>query len=301
MTVKQDQAHLLRKLSNSIAGKKEAATQERTTRVVTIASGKGGVGKSNFALNFALSLKELGQKVVIIDLDIGMANLDILMGTTSKFHSMDMIRDRKSIWDVLEKGPNKLEYLAGGTGFNSLLQLNDDERDYFFQELEKLQGYADLILIDTGAGLTKESQQCHLSADEVILLTTPEPTSISDAYSIVKILHGYKPTLTFQLLINRVANPKEGLEVASKFKMAVQSFLNKEVKVFGAIPEDEAVKQSVLKQVPFYLAYPRSPVSLMLKKLAERFVTGTDALPTSTKETGGIKGFIRNLSKLIHS
>jgi flagellar biosynthesis protein FlhG len=300
MTVKQDQAHLLRQLSNSIAGKKETASQERTTRVVTIASGKGGVGKSNFALNFALSLKELGQKVVVIDLDIGMANLDILMGTTSKFHLMDMIRERKSIWDVLAKGPNKLEYLAGGTGFNSLLQLNDDERDYFFQELEKLHGYADLILIDTGAGLTKESQQCHLSADEVILLTTPEPTSISDAYSIVKILHGYKPTLTFQLLINRVANPKEGMEVASKFKMAVQSFLNKELKVFGAIPEDEAVKQSVLKQVPFCLAYPRAPVSLMLKKLAERFVTGTAALPMSTKETGGIKGFIRNLSKLIH-
>lgn len=296
MTVKQDQAHLLRQLSNSLADQKQAASKERTTRVVTIASGKGGVGKSNFALNFALSLKDLGQKVVVIDLDIGMANLDILMGTTPKYHLMDMIEQRKSIWDVLEKGPNQLEYLAGGTGFNTLLELSDEDRQYFFQEIEKLHGYADLILIDTGAGLTKESQQCHLSADEVILLTTPEPTSMADAYSIVKILNKHKPSVSFQLLINRVTHPKEGIEVASKFKMAVQSFLNKELKIFGAIPEDEVVKQSVLKQVPFYLANPRSPVSMMLKKLAERFVSGTAVSP---KESGGIKAFIRNLSRLL--
>jgi flagellar biosynthesis protein FlhG len=298
MTVKQDQAHLLRQLSNSFSGQKQTAHKERKTRVITIASGKGGVGKSNFALNFAFCLKELGQKVVIIDLDIGMANLNILMGTTPKFHLMDMIEHRKSIWDVLEKGPNKLEYIAGGTGFNTLLQLSNEERQYFFQELEKLQGYADLILIDTGAGLTKESQQCHLSADEVILLTTPEPTSMADAYSIVKILNKHNPSLSFQLLINRVNHPKEGMEVASKFKMAVQSFLNKDLKVFGAIPEDEAVRQAVLKQVPFYLAYPRSPVSMMLKKLADRFVSGTS---TPSGESGGIKGFIRNLSRLLHS
>jgi flagellar biosynthesis protein FlhG len=301
MTVKQDQAHLLRQLSNSLAGQKQAPSLERTTRVITIASGKGGVGKSNFALNFALCLKDLGQKVVIIDLDIGMANLDILMGTTPNLHLMDMIAEKKSIWDVLEKGPNQLEYLAGGTGFHTLLQISDEERSYFFQELEKLHGYADIILIDTGAGLTKESQQCHLSADEVILLTTPEPTSMADAYSIVKILTKHKPEISFQLLINRVTQPKEGLEVASKFKLAVQSFLNKDLKIFGAIPEDEAVKQSVLKQVPFYLAFPRSPVTFMMKKLAERFVNGTEALTAAKKESSGIKGFIRNLTKLIHS
>jgi flagellar biosynthesis protein FlhG len=299
MTVKQDQAHLLRQLSNSLAGQNQTASQERTTRVVTIASGKGGVGKSNFALNFGLCLKELGQKVILIDLDIGMANLDILMGTTPKSHLMDMIEQRKSIWDVLEKGPNGIEYLAGGTGFTNLLQLSDDERQYFFQELEKLHGYADLILIDTGAGLTVESQQCHLSADEVIILTTPEPTSMADAYSIVKILQGKKPTISIQLLINRVGHPKEGIEIAGKLKMAVQSFLDKELKIFGALPEDEAVRKSVLKQVPFYLAFPKSEASLMLKKLAERFVSGVTTAPAPSPESGGIKGFIRNLSRLI--
>jgi flagellar biosynthesis protein FlhG len=291
MKMKQDQAHQLRQLSNSLV------SHERISRVVTIASGKGGVGKSNFTLSFALCLMELGKKVVVIDLDIGMANLDILMGTTPKHHLWDMIRDRKSIWSVLEKGPSGLEYIAGGSGFQQLLQLQDEGRQYFFQELEKLHGYADIILIDTGAGLTLESQQCHLSADEIILLTTPEPTAIADAYSVIKILHRQNPALSFQLVVNRVSRQKEGIEVASKFKLAVQSFLNKEIKIFGAIPDDAAVMQAVLKQVPFYIAFPRSTASLTLRNLAERFVAGTAVL----QENKGIKGFIRNFSRLLRS
>jgi flagellar biosynthesis protein FlhG len=289
--MKQDQAHQLRQLSNSLV------SHERISRVVTIASGKGGVGKSNFTLSFAISLIELGKKVVVIDLDIGMANLDILMGTTPKHHLWDMIRERKSIWSVLEKGPGGLEYIAGGSGFQQLLHLQDEQRQYFFQELGKLHGYADIILIDTGAGLTVESQQCHLSADEVILLTTPEPTAIADAYSVIKILHSQNPLLSFQLVVNRVSRQKEGIEVASKVKLAVQSFLNKEIKIFGAIPDDASVMQAVLKQVPFYIAFPRSTASLTLRNLAERFVSGT----VVSQEQKGIKGFIRNFSRLLRS
>jgi len=287
----QDQAYQLRQLSNSLTGR------ERTSRVVTVASGKGGVGKSNFTLSFALSLMDLGKKVVVIDLDIGMANLDILMGTTPKYHLLDMIRKRLGIWDVMEKGPKGLEYIAGGSGFHELLQLRDEERQYFFQELEKLHGYADIILIDTGAGLTVESQQCHLAADEVILLTTPEPTAIADAYSVVKILHSQKPTISFQLVVNRVSRQKEGVEVGSKFKLAVQRFLDKELTIFGAIPDDASVLQSVLKQVPFYLAYPRSAASVTMRRLAERFVSVAAA--SAPKESGGIKGFILNMSRML--
>jgi flagellar biosynthesis protein FlhG len=286
--MQQDQAYLLRQLSKS-------TTSQRSPRVITIASGKGGVGKSNFALNFALSLNALGQKVVLIDMDIGMANLDILMGLNPKAHLMDMIKQRKSIWDVLEKGPHQLEYLAGGSGFNKLQQLDEDERSYFFHELEQLHGYADIILIDTGAGLTIESQQCHLSADEVFLITTPEPTSIADAYSVVKMLHSQQPALSFQIVINRVSSPNEGMEVASKFKAAVHSFLGKDIKIFGAIPDDASVMRAVLKQEPFTLAYPRSPAAAAVKRLAERFVTGTE----EPKHHGGIKGFIRKLTRIL--
>lgn len=292
--MQQDQAYRLRQLFNS----KSESEPGRSSRVITIASGKGGVGKSNFALSFALSLTDLGKKVVLVDLDIGMANIDILMGAAPKLHLLDMIEQRKSIWEVLETGPNGLEFLAGGSGFQHLLNLNDDDRNYFFHELAKLHGYADIIMIDTGAGLTTESLRCHLSADEVILLTTPEPTAIADAYSVVKILYQERPAISFRLVVNRVANAKEGMEVAGKFKMAVHSFLKKDIPVFGAIPDDAAVMQSVLKQVPFYLSAPRSQAAITLKKLAERFVYGTEK---EVKEPGGIKGFIRNLSRLVKS
>ncbi|MFF2448083.1 MinD/ParA family protein [Neobacillus sp. NPDC058068] len=288
--MQQDQAYSLRQLSKSLAD------PVRSSRVVTVASGKGGVGKSNFALNFALSLIDLGQKVVLVDLDLGMANIDILMGMTPKSHLLDMIQQQKSVWDVIEKGPNGLEFIAGGSGFTKLLQLQEEERSYFFAELEKLQGYADTIIIDTGAGLTLESQQCHLSADEVMLITTPEPTAIADAYSVVKILHSQRPSLSFQLVINRATNPKEGMEVASKFKTAVHSFLKRDIKIFGAIPEDSHVLQAVLKQVPFCLAAPKSAASLTLKRLAERFVTGS----AEPSENGGIKGFVRKLTKMLN-
>ncbi|MFZ7944710.1 MinD/ParA family protein [Neobacillus sp. 19] len=288
--MQQDQAYSLRQLSKTLS------EPVRHSRVVTVASGKGGVGKSNFALNFALSLMELGQKVVLVDLDLGMANIDILMGMTPKAHLLSMIKQKQSVWDVLEKGPNGLEYIAGGSGFTKLLQLQEEERSYFFAELEKLHGYADTIIIDTGAGLTLESQQCHLSADEVMLLTTCEPTAIADAYSVVKILHGRQPSISIQLVINRVVNPKEGMEVASKFKAAVHSFLQMDIKIFGAIPEDPHVLQSVLKQVPFCLAAPRSQASQTLRRLAERFVTGS----TSEDGHGGIKGFVRKLSRMLN-
>lgn len=284
----QDQAQRLRELSKFLS------SPQQSSRVLTIASGKGGVGKSNFTLNFALCLIELGKKVVVIDLDIGMANLDVLMGLSPKYHLIDMIQQRKSIWDVLEKGPKGLEYVAGGSGFDEISQLSESEMDYFLHQLEQLHGYADIILIDTGAGLTAESQQCHLAADEIILLTTPEPTAITDAYAIVKILHGKNPLLSFQLVVNRVSHPQEGIEVASKLKMAAQQFLNKEIKVFGAISDDTIVMQSVLKQVPFYLAYPHSLASTSIKRLAERFVSGDSSIQD---EGSGMKGFVRKLSQ----
>jgi flagellar biosynthesis protein FlhG len=287
--MQRDQAYSLREQWNS------RPKAERTTKVLTIASGKGGVGKSNFALNFGLSLAELGKKIVLIDLDIGMANIDILMGMIPKYHLLDMIEQRMTIWDVLEKGPNQLELLAGGSGLIHLLQLEEEERAYFFQELEKLHGYADFIIIDTGAGVTAESLRCHLSADEIILLMTPEPTAIADAYSVVKILNSRQPTLSFQLVVNRVKHQQEGLEAASKFKTAVQSFLQKEIKVFGAIPEDANVIKSVSKQVPVFLAAPRSTSAVTIKRLAERFLTGSG----DVSERGGMKGFIRKLARMI--
>ncbi|MGJ7921937.1 MinD/ParA family protein [Neobacillus sp. LXY-4] len=289
--MKQDQAQRLRELYQQF----NSPQQERATKVVSITSGKGGVGKSNFALSFALSLIESGQKVVLIDLDIGMANLDILIGLTPKYHLVDMVKKRLSIWDVIEKGPNGLELLSGGSGFEEMLNLSDQETNYLFEELEKLHGYADIVLFDTGAGLSKESQRCHIAADEIILLTTPEPTAITDAYSVIKILHNQDPTIHFRLVVNRVANVKEGMAVANRVKVVAERFLQKNIEVLGFLPNDSHVSQSVLEQSPFYLKYPKSHAAKWMKDLVNVYLHHYQ----NHSRNKGIKGFVDKLSRVL--
>jgi flagellar biosynthesis protein FlhG len=271
--------------------------KEKSTKVVSITSGKGGVGKSNFALNFALSLSESGQKVVLIDFDIGMANLEVLLGMTPKYHLIDMVKEKKSIWDVLETGRNGLELISGGSGFEEILDLSDRETNYLFGELEKLQGYADIVLFDTGAGLSKESQRCHLAADEIILVTTPEPTAITDAYSVIKILYHQNASLDVRLVVNRVANSREGTVIAERMRTVTKRFLDKEIDILGFLPNDGLVFQSVLDQRPFYLNYPKSQAAKWMKDLTVIYLNGDSSKRPVV--TGGIKGFIQKMSQFV--
>ncbi|WML24780.1 MinD/ParA family protein [Neobacillus sp. OS1-33] len=288
--MKQDQAHRLRELHQRINNMK----QGRETKVVSITSGKGGVGKSNFAINFALALVEAGQKVVLIDLDIGMANLEILLGMNVKDHLIDMVRHKKNIWDVLEKGPNGLELISGGSGFEEILDLSEHDTNYLFTELGRLDGYADIILFDTGAGLSKESQRCHLAADEIILVTTPEPTAITDAYSVVKILNHQDSNLQVRLVVNRVQNSQDGIAIANRVRLVTKQFLAKEIDVLGFLPNDSIVFQSVLEQSPFYLKYPKSQPAKWMKDMVNIYLN----MDNRTNITG-VKGFINKLSQLV--
>lgn len=270
---------------------------EKTTKVVSITSGKGGVGKSNFALNFALSLSESGQKVVLIDFDIGMANLEVLLGMTPKYHLIDMVKEKKSIWDVLETSMNGLELISGGSGFEEILDLSEREANYLFGELEKLHGYADIVLFDTGAGLSKESQRCHLAADEIILVTTPEPTAITDAYAVIKILHHRNSSLDVRLVVNRVANSSEGMAIAERMRTVTKRFLDKKIDILGFLPNDGLVFKSVLEQRPFYLNYPKSQAAKWMKDLTVIYLNGESS--KRPVATGGIKGFIQKMSQLV--
>ena len=289
--MKQDQAHKLRELHQRINNMK----QGKATKVVSITSGKGGVGKSNFAINFALALVEAGQKVVLIDLDIGMANLEILLGMNAKDHLIDMVKHKKNIWDVLEKGPNGLELISGGSGFEEILDLSEHDTNYLFTELGRLEGYADIILFDTGAGLSKESQRCHLAADEIILVTTPEPTAITDAYSVVKILNHQDSNLQVRLVVNRVQNSKEGIAIANRVRMVTKQFLAKEIDVLGFLPNDSIVFQSVLEQSPFYLKYPKSQPAKWMKDMVNIYLN----VDNNRSNITGIKGFINKLSQFV--
>lgn len=285
-----DQAERLReRLQRSAGG--------RQTRLVTVTSGKGGVGKSNFTLNFALGLIEKGQKVVIFDVDLGLANLDVLMGISPKKHLLHLLEPNKSVWDIIEKGPNDLEFIAGGSGFTQILQFDDHKLQTLFDRLDLLQGYADTIFLDTGAGISKESLRFMLSADEILLVTTPEPTAITDAYAVIKMIHSKNPHATIKLVINRVSSLREGRNTADKLALVAKRFLGMELQTLGYVPDDVSVSNAVKRQRPFYLSYPHSQASKGIRELVNVYIG--ESAQVKPSDAGGLRGFLSKMKNFI--
>jgi len=274
----------------------QRSAQGRPTRLVTVTSGKGGVGKSNFTLNFALGLIEKGQKVVIFDVDVGFANLDVLMGISSKHNLLELLEPGRTVSDIMEKGPNGLEFIPGGSGFTQLMQLDDEKLDTLFSRLEDLQGYADTILFDTGAGVSNESMRFMLASDEVLLVTTPEPTAITDAYAVIKMIHSKNPQTNIRLVINRVSSEKEGKGTADKLSMVAKRFLDMELTTLGYVHDDGIVTKAVKQQKPFFLSYPHSQASKGIRDLVNSYLRA-DHRKADT--VGGIRGFLTKMKRFI--
>ncbi|MFF2528669.1 MinD/ParA family protein [Brevibacillus sp. NPDC058079] len=268
----------------------------RPTRLVTVTSGKGGVGKSNFSLNFGLGLIEKGHKAVLFDLDLGLANLDVLMGITPKKHLFHLLEPDTTVWDIIEHGPGGLEFIAGGSGFTQIMQLDDEKLDRLFSHLDPLQGYADTIIFDTGAGFSKESMRFMLSSDEVILVTTPEPPAITDAYAVIKMLHARNPAVSIRLVINRASSEREGKMTADKLAMVSKRFLNMDIQSLGYVSDDSYVSKAVKLQRPFLLTYPQSQAARSIRNLVERYLDGP---VTSDASVSGLKGFLAKLRHFI--
>lgn len=263
-----DQAKSLRQMLQM------ASDTKKDTKVLAVVSGKGGVGKSNFSINFALALTKVGKKVVLFDLDIGMANVDILMGVSSKFTIVDMIERELSIWDIIEKGPEQLSFIAGGTGLSSMFQLNPRKLSRFLQQLELINGNYDYIIFDMGAGVSNDSLHFILSANEVFVVTTPEPTSITDAYAIVKYIQLKDQDIPIRLLVNRIDSQSEGKKTFENLKLVTHQFLQKEINLLGYIPNDPIVLKAVKAQKPFLLYAPSSKPSQAVKEIANHFLGG---------------------------
>ncbi|MBG9945124.1 MinD/ParA family protein [Brevibacillus formosus] len=268
----------------------------RPTRLVTVTSGKGGVGKSNFSLNFGLGLIEKGHKAVLFDLDLGLANLDVLMGITPKKHLFHLLEPDTTVWDIIEQGPGGLEFIAGGSGFTQIMQLDDEKLDRLFSHLDPLQGYADTIIFDTGAGFSKESMRFMLSSDEVILVTTPEPPAITDAYAVIKMLHSRNPAVSIRLVINRASSEREGKMTADKLAMVSKRFLNMDIQSLGYVSDDPYVSKAVKLQRPFLLTYPQSQAARSIRNLVERYL---DRPVTADASVSGLKGFLAKLRHFI--
>lgn len=283
-----DQANNLRQMLHM------ASDTKRDTKVIAVVSGKGGVGKSNFSLNFAIELTKTGKKVILFDLDIGMANVDILMGVSSKFTILDMIEKDLSIWEIIEEGPEQLSFIAGGTGFSSMFQLNPRKLSRFLQQLELINGNYDYIIFDMGAGVSKDSLHFILSANEIIVVSTPEPTSVTDAYAMVKYIQLKDQEIPIKILVNRAESEAEGKKTFENLKLVTSQFLQKEISLLGIIPNDHVVLKAVKAQKPFVLYSPTSKPSLAIREIVAKFtgVKQKDAInPPFSMFLSKIKGY----------
>ncbi|GEN33609.1 MULTISPECIES: MinD/ParA family protein [Aneurinibacillus] len=286
-----DQAQQLREKLGKLSRQTNGVGQNvYKTKVIAVTSGKGGVGKSNFSLNFALCLQQKGQRVVLFDLDVGFANIDVLMGVSAKKNIIDLIDKRLSIWDIIEKGPNDLEFVAGGSGLSQIFELDEIKLHYFFEQLTQLQGYADTIILDTGAGISKDMLRFLLSADEVMLVTTPEPTSLTDAYALVKMTHTQKEDIKINVVVNRAANEREGRATGKNLLLVARQFLKLEMNMLGFVYDDVHVSKAVKRQCPLCLAYPTSKAANNFKSLVNAYLSNG-----KMEDGGGVKGFLSRL------
>ncbi|MFC0524157.1 MinD/ParA family protein [Pontibacillus salicampi] len=282
-----DQAHNLRSKIERLKHNKEAKT-------IAIASGKGGVGKSNVTLNFALSLCKEQKKVLIFDLDIGMGNIDILLGTPAKRTIVEMFENNLSIADIIEKGPQGLSFIAGGSGLNSLFVLNETKASHFFDQLQLLVEDYDYILFDLGAGVSEESLHFILAANECIMVTTPEPTSITDTYAMVKHVILQQSDLPINMVVNKSFSSKAGQQTMDRLQQVVMRFLNKEILPLGILPDDSTVTRAVSRQTPFLAYNEHAAISKALHKMTKHYLSGKQEVHTKSKAP-----FISRLKRLM--
>lgn len=287
-----DQAQSLRKTIEEYKRKK-LSKQNKQIKVISVASGKGGVGKTNFSVNLAIALKQMGNEVVVLDADLGLANVDVIIGIIPRLNLYDVIFNNKSIEDITIEGPSGIKVVPGGSGIESLSNLTDTQRRNLSDKFGQLRD-TDILIIDTGAGISKNVLGFMAASDEVVVVTTPEPTSITDAYSLIKVALKYIPTSKINIVVNRTQNVAEANLTYQRLGGAVKSFLDKNVNYLGYVMDDTMVKRAVMEQTPFKVAYPECYASRCIDDIASA-ITG---LPGPAVKRGGIKDFLNRVTYL---
>ena len=283
-----DQAEQLREIMKG-RGAEDGPTSEKT-RIITVSSGKGGVGKTNLSINLALAYAKLGKKVIVLDADLGLANVNVVLGMIPKYNLYHIIRKQKTMKEIILDTDYGIKIVAGASGFFKIANLEQEERDGFIRELSELAS-ADIIIIDTSAGVSSNVLAFVAAADDVIIVTTPEPTAITDAYGIIKIIATEIDNMDIglKLIVNRVKSVTEGKKVSERVINIAGQFLNLKVDYLGYVYDDPIVSASVIKQKPFLVAEPNSKASICVKQLVSRLEK------IEYREGSGVNRFIQKL------
>jgi flagellar biosynthesis protein FlhG len=253
------------------AGPRTAADGKPATRIIAVSSGKGGVGKTNIAINLALAYAQLGKKVIVMDADLGLANVNVVLGVIPRYNLYHLIRKQKSLEEILVETSYGIKIIAGASGFSKIANLTEEERRDFIAELAALSN-ADVLIIDCAAGVSNNVISFIAAADDAIIVTTPEPTAITDAYGIIKIIATEIENLDLglKLVVNRVKSVVEGKKVAERVITIAGQFLNLKVDYLGFVFDDPVVHTSVVRQKPFLILEPKSRASLCIRHLVGR-------------------------------
>ncbi|CAM3703963.1 MinD/ParA family protein [Mesobacillus zeae] len=258
----------------------------KSAKTIAVVSGKGGVGKSNFSLNFSISLAKKGHRVLLFDLDIGMGNIEILLGSSSPLSFADYLTGNASLFDLIVPSETGIDYISGGTGFSRIISMDSASASRFVGDLGKvLDGY-DFAIFDMGAGMSEQYLAIILAVNEIIAITAPEPTAMMDAYAAIKYIHHSNSEMLFHLVVNRVRSQREGEETLGRIEQVLLRFLGKQPVKLGMLPDDPLVPQAVKRQVPFSVLYPKAPASRALKLMVSRYETSSNNYE-DRKETGG--------------
>lgn len=290
-----DQATRLREMA---AAYRNQTTGERVrrSRAIAVTSGKGGVGKTNISINLAQALIRGGKEVLLMDVDLGLANADILLGTVPPYHLGHFLRGEKDILQVIHRTQSKLKLIAGGSGLVELGNLSSGQLQPVLRSLRRLEGEADYLILDTGAGLSDTVMEFVLAADQVLVITTPEPTSMADAYTTIKALYYRNPKIDIKLVVNQAERPEDGATVAERIGTTARDFLGLQIEHLGTIPRDPHVWQAVRLKVPFLVGYPGAPASRAVEAMASRLLGDQAEAPPGTRSS--ITTFFDRLSGL---
>lgn len=267
---------------------------KKLTRVISFTSGKGGVGKSSSVLNCAIALAQQGRNVLVLDADMSLANVDVMLGLKTRHTLEDFFSGEASLEELLIDGPEGIHIIPAASGIEHMCQLGSDRLLVLCEELERLALPYDYLLIDTAAGIGSNVMHLNSASSEIVCVINPEPTSITDAYALIKVLSSTYGEKSISILANNVVNEREALMSYKRLARAVERFLHVQLKYLGFVPQDSALKQSIQEQKALVQIYPSSPAAVAFSGLARRLEA--DAYQPRVK--GGMQIFFRQLMEL---
>lgn len=269
-----DQAEGLRNIIKKKDTQRTRQPVSKNARVITVTSGKGGVGKSSISVNLAIALSQRGRRVVVLDADFGLANVEIMLGIHPRYNLADLMFHGKSIKDIITYGPENVGFISGGSGIEEMSNLTREQVFMLIHKLGELDRLADVVIVDTGAGIGSSVLEFVAASSEVLLVTTPEPTSITDAYALLKTLNHCSSFDSRQTVVKMIANQVrdygDASELFKKIGVVVNKFLDVKIQYLGGVPYDSNMSRAVIRQKPIILAAPRSVTARSLNQIADR-------------------------------